>query len=118
MGTQKRPWVRWAVPLALAVLSVWFVSQRGSKKKAEAPLPPPVLADGPPAFRQSKTDSNLSPQYFDSIWPAGHRDLRPDRARNLVRAEEALPSRAAALLAANHRTRRHLLCGDGRAPRE
>ena len=37
-------------------------------------LPQPVLADGPPAFRQSKTNSNLSPQYFDSLWPAGHRD--------------------------------------------
>jgi len=74
MSTQKRPWVRWGLPLALAVLAVWFVSQRSGKKKAEAPLPPPVLADGPPAIRQSKTDSNLSPQYFDSLWPAGHRD--------------------------------------------
>ncbi|MFA9412687.1 MAG: PQQ-binding-like beta-propeller repeat protein, partial [Deltaproteobacteria bacterium] len=49
-------------------------SQRGGKKKAEVALPQPVLADGPPAFRQSKTNSNLSPQYFDSLWPAGHRD--------------------------------------------
>jgi outer membrane protein assembly factor BamB len=62
------------VPLALAILAVWFVSQRGGKKNAEAPLPAPILAEGPPAIRQSKTDSNLSPQYFDSIWPAGHRD--------------------------------------------
>ena len=74
MSTQKRPWVRWAVPLVLAVLAIWFVSQRGGKKEAEAPLPPPILADGPPAIRQSKTDSNLSPQYFDSLWPSGHRD--------------------------------------------
>ena len=74
MSTQKRRWVRWALPLALAVLAVWFVSQRGGKKKAEVALPQPVLADGPPAFRQSKTNSNLSPQYFDSLWPAGHRD--------------------------------------------
>ena len=74
MSTQKRPWVRWALPLALAVLAVWFVGQRGGKKKAEVALPQSVLADGPPAFRQSKTNSNLSPQYFDSLWPAGHRD--------------------------------------------
>ncbi len=74
MSTQKRRWVRWALPLALAVLAVWFVGQRGGKKKAEVALPQPVLADGPPAFRQSKTNSNLSPQYFDSLWPAGHRD--------------------------------------------
>ena len=74
MSTQKTRWVRWAVPLALAILAVWFVSQRGGKKNAETPLPAPILAEGPPAIRQSKTDSNLSPQYFDSIWPAGHRD--------------------------------------------
>jgi outer membrane protein assembly factor BamB len=74
MSTQKTRWVRWAVPLALAILAVWFVSQRGGKKNAEAPLPAPILAEGPPAIRQSKTDSNLSPQYFDSLWPAGHRD--------------------------------------------
>ena len=74
MSTGKSRWVRWGVPLALAVVAIWLMSTRGSNKKAEAPLPPPVLADGPPSIRQSKTDSNLSPQYFDSLWPAGHRD--------------------------------------------
>jgi outer membrane protein assembly factor BamB len=58
----------------LAVVAVWLVSTRGNQQKAEAPLPPTILADGAPGFRQSKTDSNLSPQYFDSIWPTGHRD--------------------------------------------
>lgn len=72
MGTVKSRWIRWGVPLALAVIAVWLVSQRSGKKKSVAPLP--ILADGPPAFRQSKTESNLSPQYFDSVWPAGHRD--------------------------------------------
>jgi outer membrane protein assembly factor BamB len=62
------------VPLAIAVIAIAWVSRRGSRQSAEAPLPAPVLADGPPAFRQSKADSNLSPQYFDSLWPAGHRD--------------------------------------------
>ena len=74
MGTVKSRWIRWGVPLALAVIAVWIVSRRSSSKKPEAPLPQPILADGPPAFRQSKTESNLSPQYFDSVWPAGHRD--------------------------------------------
>ncbi len=74
MGTVKSRWIRWGVPLALAVIAVWLVSQRSGKKKSEAALPLPILADGPPAFRQSKTESNLSPQYFDSVWPAGHRD--------------------------------------------
>lgn len=74
MDKQKRRRVRWGVPLALAILAVWFVSQRGGEEQAEVALPPPVLADGPPTIRQSKTDSNLSPQYFDSLWPAGHRD--------------------------------------------
>jgi outer membrane protein assembly factor BamB len=73
MSTVKNRWVRWGVPLILAVLAVWAVSTRG-KKKTEAPLPEPVLAKGPPAFRQAKTDANLSPQYFDSLWPVGHRD--------------------------------------------
>ena len=73
MSTVKSRWVRWGVPLALAILVVWAVSAR-SKRDAEAPLPDPVLAEGPPAFRQAKTNANLSPQYFDSLWPAGHRD--------------------------------------------
>ncbi len=58
----------------MAVITVWLLGRRGSEKNVEAPLPAPILAEGRPAFRQSKTDSNLSPQYFDSIWPAGHRD--------------------------------------------
>jgi outer membrane protein assembly factor BamB len=58
----------------LAVIAVWIVSKRGGDEKVEALLPSPILADGPPGFRQSKTNSNLSPQYFDSLWPAGHRD--------------------------------------------
>ncbi|MFW2388260.1 MAG: PQQ-binding-like beta-propeller repeat protein [Polyangiales bacterium] len=74
MSTGKRRWMRWAIPLAMAALAVWVVSTRGSDRKTETVLPAPVLAEGPPAFRQSKTESNLSPQYFDSLWPAGHRD--------------------------------------------
>ena len=58
----------------LAAVAIGVGSMRGSKKKAEVALPPPILAKGPPGFRQSKTDYNLSPQYFDSLWPAGHRD--------------------------------------------
>ena len=73
MSTGSSRWVRWGVPIALAVVTVWVVSSR-DKQRVEAPLPPPVLADGPPSIRQSKTDTNLSPQYFDSLWPAGHRD--------------------------------------------
>ena len=74
MGTVKSRWVRWGLPLGLAVIAIWLVGRGGNESKTEAPLPPPTLADGPPAFRQSKTESNLSPQYFDSVWPAGHRD--------------------------------------------
>ncbi len=74
MSTVKKRWVRWAIPLALAVLVIWAFSARDSAKRVEASLPDPILADGPPAFRQSKTDNNLSPQYFDSLWPLGHRD--------------------------------------------
>ena len=66
-------WVRWGVPLALAIVAVLFVSNRQAGK-APGPLPPAVLAKGPPAFRQSKTDLNLSPQSMQSMWPAGHRD--------------------------------------------
>ena len=74
MSTVKRRWIRWGVPLALALLVIWAMSARGGKTKPEAPLPDPVLADGAPSFRQGKTNANLSPQYFDSLWPAGHRD--------------------------------------------
>ncbi len=74
MGTVKSRWIRWGAPLALAIIAVWLVSQRSNKNNGEATLPQPILAEGPPAFRQSKTESNLSPQYFDSVWPAGHRD--------------------------------------------
>jgi len=56
------------------MVAVWFVSRDDDSSRAEGRLPSPILADGPPAFRQSKTDSNLSPQYFDSVWPTGHRD--------------------------------------------
>ena len=74
MSAVKSRWLRWAVPLLVAVVAVWVASARGGKLEKEEPLPPPVLAKGPPPFRQSKTSSNLSPQYFDSLWPAGHRD--------------------------------------------
>jgi len=74
MSTLKTRWVRWGVPLILAVVAIWVVSERGGTRDVEAPLPEPILAKGPPGFRQSKTDNNLSPQYFDSLWPAGHRD--------------------------------------------
>ena len=74
MSRGKRRWIRWAVPLGVAVLAVWIVSKRSRPGPLEAPLPTPVLADGPPAFRQAKTNANLSPQYFDSLWPVGHRD--------------------------------------------
>ena len=56
------------------MIAVAVVSARSSRTKPEAPLPDPVLADGAPPFRQAKTNGNLSPQYFDSLWPAGHRD--------------------------------------------
>jgi outer membrane protein assembly factor BamB len=74
MSGVKRRWVRWGVPLAAAVLAIWAVSARRGRKEPEPPLPPAVLAKGPPPFHQAKTASNLSPQYFDSLWPAGHRD--------------------------------------------
>lgn len=74
MSTVKKSWVRWGIPLVLAALLIWALSARHGSKTAEAPLPEPILADGPPAFRQAKTDGNLSPQYFDSLWPLGHRD--------------------------------------------
>lgn len=61
------------MPLALAVVAIWMVSSRQTQK-APGPLPPAVLAKGPPAFRQSKTELGLSPQYMQSMWPAGHRD--------------------------------------------
>ena len=67
-------WIRWGAPLVLAVVVVWVISARSSERTKDVPLPEPVLAEGPPAFRQAKTNSNLSPQYFDSVWPAGHRD--------------------------------------------
>jgi outer membrane protein assembly factor BamB len=66
--------MRWAIPLVLAVVAVWFLGRKQRLTTDPGSLPPPVLSDGPPAFRQSKTDSNLSPQYLDSVWPTGHRD--------------------------------------------
>lgn len=74
MSRVKTRWIRWAVPLALAVVAIWLVRTRSDPATQKASLPEPKLADGPPAFRQSKTDANLSPQYFDSLWPSGHRD--------------------------------------------
>ncbi|MDH3728228.1 MAG: hypothetical protein OER77_11920, partial [Myxococcales bacterium] len=73
MSTVKRRWLRWAVPLALAIVAIWMLSSRQADM-ASGPLPPAVLAKGPPAFRQSKTELILSPQYMQSMWPAGHRD--------------------------------------------
>jgi outer membrane protein assembly factor BamB len=67
-------WIRYGAPLVVAVVSIWLLRKHGSERMIESPLPPPILAEGPPGFRQTKTDSNLSPQYFDSLWPAGHRD--------------------------------------------
>lgn len=60
------------MPLGVAALAIWVVSRRA--EPVETPLPAPVLAEGPPAFRQAKTNANLSPQLFDSLWPVGHRD--------------------------------------------
>lgn len=74
MNAVKTRWIRWAIPFLVAVLAVWIASSRREGPKDEASLPAPVLAPGPPPFRQSKTDGNLSPQYFDSLWPSGHRD--------------------------------------------
>jgi len=74
MNTVKSRWIRWGVPLVLAAIVVSVMSARRGRMKPEAPLPDPVLADGAPSFRQAKTNRNLSPQYFDSLWPAGHRD--------------------------------------------
>jgi outer membrane protein assembly factor BamB len=73
MSTVKRRWVRWAIPLALAIVAIWMVSRKQAAK-APRPLPSEVLAKGPPAFRQSKTELGLSPQYMQSMWPVGHRD--------------------------------------------
>lgn len=73
MSRVKRRWLRWGVPLAVALVAIAWVSSR-STRDGEEELPAPILADGPPSFRQSKTGSNLSPQYYDSLWPAGHRD--------------------------------------------
>lgn len=74
MNRVKTRWIRWAVPLALALLAIWWVRTRNESRGPAAPMPEPKLADGPPTFRQSKTDANLSPQYFDGLWPSGHRD--------------------------------------------
>lgn len=46
MSTVKTRWVRWGVPLVLAVVAVWLVSTRGNQQKAEAPLPPTIDAEG------------------------------------------------------------------------
>ncbi len=73
MSTKTRRWLRRGVPLAVALVAIAWAARRSANEK-EAAVPAPVLAEGPPSFRQSKTDSNLSPQYYDSIWPAGHRD--------------------------------------------
>lgn len=73
MSIVKSRWLRWVLPMLAALLTVWAVSSRG-KPKNEAPLPEPLLAQGSPSFHQPKTSSNLSPQYFDSLWPSGHRD--------------------------------------------
>ena len=74
MTAVKSRWIRWGLPLVLSLLAIWAVSARRGGTTIDAPLPEPILADGPPAFRQSKTNNNLSPQYFESLWPAGHRD--------------------------------------------
>jgi outer membrane protein assembly factor BamB len=74
MSPVKHRWIRYGAPLVVAVVTIWLLSKRGTERMIASPLPPPILAEGPPAFRQTKTDSNLSPQYFDSLWPAGHRD--------------------------------------------
>jgi len=74
MTTVKSRWIRWGVPLAVSIVAIWALSRRNAETTMDAPLPDPILADGPPSFRQSKTDGNLSPQYFESLWPAGHRD--------------------------------------------
>jgi len=74
MRSVRNRWIRWAVPLVLAILVIWALGVRSRGPKPEAPLGEPVLADAAPAFRQGKTNGNLSPQYFESLWPAGHRD--------------------------------------------
>lgn len=73
MSVVERRWVRWGVPLVLAIVVVWMVSNRQAQQSG-GPLPPAILAKGPPSIRQSKTDLNLSPQYMQSMWPSGHRD--------------------------------------------
>lgn len=73
MGIGKGRWLRWGIPLVVAIVVVVWVGNR-SGKRSDSPLPPAKLAKGPPAFRQSKTELNLSPQYMQSMWPAGHRD--------------------------------------------
>ncbi len=73
MTEVKRGWIRWLVPLLLGIAVIWAMRGR-SPKPSKGPLPETVLAKGPPAFRQPKTELNLSPQYMQSMWPAGHRD--------------------------------------------
>lgn len=73
MATGKGRWLRWGFPLLAAVAVVLWLGNRSDERR-DGPLPPPRLAKGPPGFRQSKTDLNLSPQYMQSLWPAGHRD--------------------------------------------
>lgn len=74
MSAVRTRWLRWTVPLWVALVAIYVASSDRRKPPKEAALPPAVLAKGPPAFRQPKTGSNLSPQYFQSLWPAGHRD--------------------------------------------
>ncbi|MEM9729849.1 MAG: PQQ-binding-like beta-propeller repeat protein [Myxococcota bacterium] len=73
MSAKKGRWLRWAIPLAVAAIVIVVIGD-GWGARRDVPLPPAKLAKGPPAFRQSKTELNLSPQYMQSMWPAGHRD--------------------------------------------
>ncbi len=65
---------RVVVASSIILLAVAWLGILQKKRRAEEALPTPVLAEGAPGLRQSKTPQNLSPQYQQSLWPAGHRD--------------------------------------------
>ncbi|MEM7138757.1 MAG: PQQ-binding-like beta-propeller repeat protein [Myxococcota bacterium] len=90
MSSGKRRWLRWVVPATVALIAIWVIGRRQAARYEE-PLPDAELADGPPGFRQSKTELNLSPQYMQSMWPAGHRDSsNTDYVPTTLRSEYVL----------------------------
>ncbi|MEM7434833.1 MAG: PQQ-binding-like beta-propeller repeat protein [Myxococcota bacterium] len=90
MSSGKRRWLRWVVPATVALIAIWVIGRRQAARYEE-PLPAARLAEGPPAFRQPKTELNLSPEYMQSMWPAGHRDsANTDYVPTTLRSEYVL----------------------------